>query len=166
GEVILIEFSDQNMENNLIDLNEYYDSDYSEMESESSDSETEFESSDSEAMNVPLLVISGIIQDNSRASVETNNIDFIPNHSLLSICTDKLLKKIGSKISRKLILEEKDSKFIREEATALLGLAVILLIFISNIKDNIRLNNKKSIMIPTEVLVDRYNSTLPNYILL
>ncbi|CAG8850570.1 15836_t:CDS:1, partial [Racocetra persica] len=51
GGVILIEFSDQNMENNLIDLKEYYDSDYSETESESSDSETEFESSDSEAVD-------------------------------------------------------------------------------------------------------------------
>ncbi|RIB01805.1 hypothetical protein C2G38_2050576 [Gigaspora rosea] len=84
----------------------------------------------------------------------------------LSMCTDKLLKKIGGKISRKLTLEEKDSKFIREEATAPLGLAVIPLTFTSNIKDNICLNNKKSITIPTEVLVDRYNSTLPNYILL
>ncbi|CAG8542806.1 1701_t:CDS:2 [Scutellospora calospora] len=78
----------------------------------------------------------------------------------------EFLKKIDGKISRKLTLEEKDSKFIREKATAPLGLAVILLIFTSNIKDNIHLNNKKSIMILTEVLVDRYNSTLPNYILL
>ncbi|CAG8604780.1 16937_t:CDS:10, partial [Racocetra fulgida] len=52
-----------------------------ETESESSDSETEFESSDSEAVDVPLRVISGMIQDNSGASVETHNIDFIPNHS-------------------------------------------------------------------------------------
>ncbi|CAG8453118.1 14756_t:CDS:2 [Cetraspora pellucida] len=81
GKVILIEFFDQNMENNLINLNEYYDSDYSEMESESSDSETKFESSDSEAVDIPLPVISGMIQDNSGASVETHNIDFIPNHS-------------------------------------------------------------------------------------
>ncbi|CAG8569343.1 2620_t:CDS:1 [Ambispora leptoticha] len=84
----------------------------------------------------------------------------------ISMCTDKLLKKIGGKISRKLTPEEKDSKFIREEATSPLGLAVIPLTFTSNIKDNIRLNNKKSITIPTEVLVERYNSTLPNYILL
>lgn len=33
----------------------------------------------------------------------------------VSMCTDKLLKKIGSKISRKLTPEEKDSKFVREE---------------------------------------------------
>ncbi|CAG8764750.1 1915_t:CDS:2, partial [Dentiscutata heterogama] len=108
---------------------------YSETESESSDSETEFESSDSEAVDVPLPVISRMIQDNSGAS-------------------------------QKLTLEEKDSKFIREEAIAPLGLAVIPLTFTSNIKDNIRLNNKKSIMILIEVLVDKYNSTLPNYIML
>ncbi|RIB02416.1 hypothetical protein C2G38_883215 [Gigaspora rosea] len=94
------------------------------------------------------------------------NCHLEPGFLGLSMCTDKLLKKIGGKISRKLTLEEKDSKFIREEATAPLGLAVIPLTFTSNIKDNIRLNNKKSITIPTEVLVDRYNSTLPNYILL
>ncbi|RHZ43894.1 hypothetical protein Glove_822g2 [Diversispora epigaea] len=48
GEVILIEFSDQNVENTSIDLSEYYDSEYSETESESSDSKTESEFSDSE----------------------------------------------------------------------------------------------------------------------
>src|SRR6185369_5606102 len=76
GEVILIKFSDQNTENTLIDLNEYYDSEYSETESESSDSETESEFSDSE-VDVPLPVIIGTIQDNNRASVEIHNIDFI-----------------------------------------------------------------------------------------
>ncbi|CAG8726576.1 2556_t:CDS:2, partial [Dentiscutata heterogama] len=62
---------------------------YSETESESSDSETEFESSDSEVVDVPLSVISGMIQDNSRASVKTYNIDFIPNHSswVINNCT-------------------------------------------------------------------------------
>ncbi|CAG8661615.1 7796_t:CDS:2, partial [Paraglomus brasilianum] len=33
----------------------------------------------------------------------------------ISMCSDKLLKKIGGKISRKLTPEEKDSKFVREE---------------------------------------------------
>ncbi|CAG8637628.1 1035_t:CDS:1, partial [Diversispora eburnea] len=48
GEVILIEFSDQNVENTSIDLSEYYDLEYSETESEFSDSKTESEFSDSE----------------------------------------------------------------------------------------------------------------------
>ncbi|RHZ80629.1 hypothetical protein Glove_134g259 [Diversispora epigaea] len=55
-----------------------------------------------------------------------------------------------------------------------IGWAIILLTFTSNIKNNARLSNKKSITIPTEVLVEKYNSTLPsrcvtvssNYILL
>ncbi|CAG8453103.1 14755_t:CDS:1 [Cetraspora pellucida] len=103
-----------------------------------------------------------------KAKVELQKINYRlePGFLELSMCTDKLLKKIGGKISRKLTLKEKDSKFIREEATAPLGLVVISLTFTSNIKDNIHLNNKKSITISTEVLVDRYNSTLPNYILL
>ncbi|CAG8441001.1 7660_t:CDS:2 [Ambispora leptoticha] len=46
--------------------------------------------------------------------------------------TDKLLNKIDSKISKKLTSEEKDSKFIREETTAPLGLAIIPIIFTSN----------------------------------
>ncbi|CAG8582857.1 7502_t:CDS:2 [Ambispora gerdemannii] len=61
GEAILIEFSDQNMENTLIDLSKYYDSEYSETESESSNSEIE-------VVDVPSPVISGMIQDNSGAS--------------------------------------------------------------------------------------------------
>ncbi|RHZ63147.1 hypothetical protein Glove_332g52 [Diversispora epigaea] len=83
-----------------------------------------------------------------------------------SMCSDKLLKKIGDKISRKLTPEEKDSKFVREETTAPLGLAIIPLTFISNIKNNLRLSNKKSITIPTEVLIEKYDSKTPNYILL
>ncbi|CAG8579811.1 9763_t:CDS:2 [Ambispora gerdemannii] len=83
-----------------------------------------------------------------------------------SMCSDKLLKKISSKISRKLTPEEKDSEFVREETTAPLGIAIIPLTFTSNIKNNARLNNKKSIIIPTEVLIEKYNSKLPNYILL
>ncbi|CAG8648418.1 6087_t:CDS:1, partial [Diversispora eburnea] len=58
GDIILTRFSDKNMENSLIDLNEYYNSEYSETESESSDSEIESEFSDSEVENVPLPVIS------------------------------------------------------------------------------------------------------------
>ncbi|RHZ88811.1 hypothetical protein Glove_21g21 [Diversispora epigaea] len=38
GDIILTRFSDKNMENSLIDLSEYYDSEYSETEFESSDS--------------------------------------------------------------------------------------------------------------------------------
>ncbi|CAG8820490.1 11336_t:CDS:1, partial [Dentiscutata erythropus] len=66
------------------------------------------------------------------------------------MCTDKLLKKIGDKISRKLTPEEKDSKFVREETTAPLGLAVIPLTFTSNVIKNYRLSNYESITIPTE----------------
>ncbi|CAG8571435.1 4382_t:CDS:1, partial [Dentiscutata erythropus] len=94
------------------------------------------------------------------------NCHFEPGFLGLSICTDKLLKRIGDKISKKLTLKEKDSKFVREETTAPLGLAVISLTFTSNIKNNAQLNNKKFITIPTEVLVEKYNSKLPNYILL
>ncbi|RHZ68883.1 hypothetical protein Glove_292g18 [Diversispora epigaea] len=57
-DIILTRFSDKNMENSLIDLSEYYDSEYSETESESSDSRIESEFSDSEAENVPFPVIS------------------------------------------------------------------------------------------------------------
>src|SRR2546430_13460973 len=80
--------------------------------------------------------------------------------------TDKLLKKISGEIDRKLTPKEKNSKFVREETTALLGLTVIPLTFTFNIKNNAQLDNKKSITILTEVLVEKYNSTLPNYILL
>ncbi|RHZ61836.1 hypothetical protein Glove_345g72 [Diversispora epigaea] len=45
GEVILTNFSKQNMDRNSIDLSGYYDSEYSETEFEFSDSETETESS-------------------------------------------------------------------------------------------------------------------------
>ncbi|RHZ52871.1 hypothetical protein Glove_456g42 [Diversispora epigaea] len=84
----------------------------------------------------------------------------------LSMCSDKLLKKIGGKISRKLTPEEKDSKFIKEETTTSLGLAIIPLTFTFNVKNNARLSNKKSITIQTEVLVEKYIPKLPNYILL
>ena len=78
GEVILTKFSDRNMENNLIDLSEYYDSDYS---------ETNYEWS--EAVNVPLPVISGSIQD--------NNIDFITasNNYLRNWCDYSWLSIMG-----------------------------------------------------------------------
>jgi len=47
GDIILTCFSDKNMKNSLIDLSEYYDSEYSETESESSDySDDEFSDSD------------------------------------------------------------------------------------------------------------------------
>src|SRR5947209_15464677 len=91
-----------------------------------------------------------------------------------SMCSDKLLKKIGGKISRKLTPEEKDSKFVREETTSPLGLAIIPLTFTSNIINNHRLSNcqrqthsgYRSITIPTEVLVEKYDLQTPNYILL
>ncbi|RIB02731.1 hypothetical protein C2G38_2227026 [Gigaspora rosea] len=71
------------------------------------------------------------------------------------MCSDKLLKKIGSKISRKLTPKKKNSKFIREETIAPLGLAIILLIFTSNIKNNAILynNNKLQTYIP-EIVID------------
>ncbi|CAJ0642863.1 1673_t:CDS:2 [Entrophospora sp. SA101] len=83
-----------------------------------------------------------------------------------SMCSDKLLKKIGGKISRKLTPEEKDSKFVREETTSPLGLVIIPLTFTSNIINNHRLSNYESITIPTEVLVEKYDHKTPNYILL
>src|SRR5205085_8746074 len=84
----------------------------------------------------------------------------------LSMCSDKLLKKIGGKISRKLTPKEKDSKFVREETTAPLGLAIIPITFTSNIINNHRLSNYESITILTEVLVEKYDHKTPNYILL
>ncbi|RHZ85045.1 hypothetical protein Glove_73g12 [Diversispora epigaea] len=81
----------------------------------------------------------------------------------LSMCTDKLLKKIGGKISRKLTPEEKDSKFVREETTAPLGLAVIPLTFTSNVIKNHRLSNYESITIPTE-FYGRNNDGLQTYL--
>ncbi|CAG8842604.1 32858_t:CDS:2, partial [Racocetra persica] len=60
----------------------------------------------------------------------------------------------------------KDSKFVREETTAPLGLTIIPSTFISNIKNNACLSNKKSITIPTEVLIEKSNPKTPNYILL
>src|SRR6185369_13150127 len=83
-----------------------------------------------------------------------------------SMCSDKLLKKFGGKISRKLTPEEKDSKFVREETTDPLGLAVIPLTFTSNVINNHHLSNYRSIVIPTEVVVERYDPKTPNYILL
>src|SRR6185436_10025915 len=84
----------------------------------------------------------------------------------LSMCTNKLLKKIDGKISKKLTPEEKDSKFVREETTAPLGLAVIPLTFTSNVIKNHRLSNYESITIPTEVLVEKYGPQTSNFILL
>ncbi|CAG8485486.1 6529_t:CDS:1 [Ambispora leptoticha] len=82
------------------------------------------------------------------------------------MCIDKLLKKIGSKISRKLTSEEKDSKFVREEITAPLGLAIIPITFTSNVINNNHLSNYESITILTKVLVEKYDPKMPNYILL
>ncbi|CAG8580863.1 6703_t:CDS:2, partial [Scutellospora calospora] len=84
----------------------------------------------------------------------------------ISMCSNKLLKKIGSIISRKLTSKKKNSKFVKEETTALLGFTIILSIFISNIKNNTCLSNKKSIMILTEVLIEKSNPKTLNYILL
>ena len=102
------------------------------------------------------------------------NCHLEPGFLGISMCTDKLLKKIGGKISRKLTPKEKDSKFVREETTAPLGLAIIPLTFTSNIINNHRLSNcqrqthsdYRSITIPTEVLVEKYDLQTPNYILL
>src|SRR6266487_2193673 len=101
-----------------------------------------------------------------KAKVGTQKVNcrLEPGFLGVSMCTDKLLKKIGGEIGRKLTPKEKDSKFIREETIAPLGLAVIPLTFTSNIKNNARLSNKKSITIPTEVLVEKYTPKLPNYI--
>ncbi|CAJ0857201.1 10746_t:CDS:2, partial [Entrophospora sp. SA101] len=63
-------------------------------------------------------------------------------------------------------LSQKDSKFVREETTAPLGLAVIPLTFTSNVIKNHRLSNYESITIPTEVLVEKYGPQMPNFILL
>ncbi|RHZ75283.1 hypothetical protein Glove_216g166 [Diversispora epigaea] len=82
-----------------------------------------------------------------RVGIQKVNCRLEPRFLEPSLCTDKLLKKIGGKISRKLTPEEKDSKFVREETTASLELA-------------------KSITISTEVLVEKYNPKMPNYILL
>ncbi|RHZ76345.1 hypothetical protein Glove_198g82 [Diversispora epigaea] len=103
-----------------------------------------------------------------KAKVRTQKVNchLKPGFLGVSMCTDKLLKKIGGKISRKLTPEEKDSKFVREETTAPLGLAVIPLIFTSNVIKNHRLSNYESITIPTEVLVEKYNPQTPNFILL
>src|SRR6266487_1200872 len=102
----------------------------------------------------------------ARVGTQKVNCRLEPGFLGPSMCTDKLLKKIGGKISRKLTPGEKDSKFIREEATAPLRLAIIPLTFTSNIVNNRRLSNYESITIPTEVLVEKYNSKMPSYILL
>ncbi|CAG8625930.1 10332_t:CDS:2 [Ambispora leptoticha] len=118
GEVILIEFSDQNIENTLIDLSEYYDSDYSKTESESSDSETESESSNSGLVNLPLPIIRGTIPDvKARVGIQKVNCRLNPGFLGPAMCTDKLFKKISGKIARKLTPEDKDSKFFREMTT-------------------------------------------------
>ncbi|RHZ81633.1 hypothetical protein Glove_117g278 [Diversispora epigaea] len=61
-----------------------------------------------------------------KAKVEGQKVNcrLEPGFLRLSMCTDKLLKRIGGKISRKLTLEEKDSKFVREETTAPLGVSL------------------------------------------
>ncbi|CAG8676655.1 3571_t:CDS:2, partial [Cetraspora pellucida] len=94
--------------------------------------------------------------------------DFISAFRFLeiSMCSNKLLKKIGSIISRKLTPEKKNNKFVREETTAPLGLIIIPPTFFSNIKNNACLSNKKSIMIPTKVLIEKSNPKTHNYILL
>ncbi|CAG8797533.1 10170_t:CDS:2, partial [Dentiscutata erythropus] len=94
------------------------------------------------------------------------NLKYLDLDGWISMCSNKLLKKIGGIISRKLTPEEKDSKFVKEETTAPLGLTIILPIFISNIKNNACLSNKKSITIPTKVLIEKSNSKTSNYILL
>ncbi|CAJ0837127.1 12515_t:CDS:1, partial [Entrophospora sp. SA101] len=60
----------------------------------------------------------------------------------------------------------KDSKFVREETTASLGLAIIPITFTSNVINNNHLSNYESITIPTKVLVEKYDLKMPNYILL
>ncbi|RHZ87264.1 hypothetical protein Glove_38g72 [Diversispora epigaea] len=118
--------------------------------------------------HIPVFASPSIDTKIVKAKVEGQKVNCClePGFLGLSMCTDKLLKRISGKISRKLTLEEKDSKFVREETTTPLGLAVIPLTFTSNIKNNLCLSNKKSITIPTEVLVEKYNPKTPNYILL
>ncbi|RHZ53474.1 hypothetical protein Glove_441g98 [Diversispora epigaea] len=97
-----------------------------------------------------------------KAQVGTQKVNchLAPGFDRPLICTDKILKKLGGKIVRRITSDKKDSKFIREVATILLGWTVIPLTFVS---DN---STKKSITILTKVLVDKHKSTLPNYILL
>jgi len=82
------------------------------------------------------------------------------------MCTDKILKKIGGKITKRITPEEKNDILLWGNSMHPLGWAVIPLTFTSNIKDNIRLGNDKSITIPTEVVVEKYNSKIPNFIML
>ncbi|CAH1768122.1 2834_t:CDS:2 [Entrophospora sp. SA101] len=108
--------------------------------------------------------ISAIIK--AKVGDQKVNCRLEPGFLGISMCTDKLLKKIGGKISRKLTSEEKDSKFVREETTAPLGLAIIPITFTSNVINNIHLSIYESITIPTKVLVEKYDPKMPNYILL
>ncbi|CAG8633203.1 5736_t:CDS:2, partial [Ambispora leptoticha] len=93
----------------------------------------------------------------AKVGMQKVNYHLEPGFLEIFMCSDKLLKKISGKISRKLTSEKKDNKFIREEITAPLGLVIIPLTFISNIKNNARLNNKKSIMILSEFYGHKYN---------
>ncbi|RHZ44062.1 hypothetical protein Glove_767g6 [Diversispora epigaea] len=88
------------------------------------------------------------------------NCRLVPGFLGPSMCTDKILKKVRGKITRRITPEDKNSKFFRQMTTNPLEWAIIP--HTSNIKNNARL----SITIPTEVLVKKYNSALPNYILL
>ncbi|CAG8522351.1 14056_t:CDS:2 [Ambispora leptoticha] len=103
-----------------------------------------------------------------KAKVEKQKVNCCLESGFLeiSICTDKLFKKIGDKISKKLTSKEKDSKFIREKTTAPLGLAIIPITFTSNVINNNYLSNYESITILTKVLIEKYNSKMSNYILL
>ncbi|CAG8614374.1 11298_t:CDS:2 [Dentiscutata heterogama] len=123
---------------------------------------------------LPNLIFTGIIDESDFIFVFSNYIRISSgttdpewNNLFNSIFWEiSWQEKIGGIISRKLTPEEKDSKFIKEETTSSLRLTIIPSIFISNIKNNTCLSNKKSIMIPTEVLIEKSNSKIPNYILL
>ncbi|CAG8605573.1 5409_t:CDS:1 [Acaulospora morrowiae] len=83
-----------------------------------------------------------------------------------AMCSDKVLKHIGGKITRRISSEDKDSRFFREMTTHPIGWTVIQLTFTSSAKCSRFSKQDISITIPTQVLIVKHHPEFPNYIML
>ena len=83
-----------------------------------------------------------------------------------SICSDKILKHVGGKITRRISSEDKDSRFFREMTTHPIGWTVIPLTFTSSVECSRFSKQYTSITIPTQVLIVKHQPEFPNHIML
>jgi len=83
-----------------------------------------------------------------------------------TICSDKILKHIGGKITRRISSEDKDSRFFREMTTHPIGWTVIPLTFTSSVECSRFSKQYTFITIPTQVLIVKHHPEFPNHIML